>query len=111
MGNGRIMFNAELESSFIKIEIIGSKFMEVNDQAEDFIAGILKPEGISIEKHIIGNQLFLSIKLPSATRKVTVLVVDDNTDMALFYRRSTEKSRFEIIHIRKGLGCSRRLKP
>lgn len=99
--NGRIELKAELEGKFVNVELNCPKFTEANYRVKELVSGILVPEDISIKTSIRGSQLSVFIDLPSKG-KVTVLVVDDNIDMALLYRRSTEKTRFQIIHIQKG---------
>jgi CheY-like chemotaxis protein len=99
--NSQIILNARLEKRIVKIELICPNFIEVKNIDKEFVADILVPEGVSIEACLNDSQVLVYIKLPT-TNKVTVLVVDDNPDMALFYHRSTEKTRYHIVHIRKG---------
>jgi CheY-like chemotaxis protein len=99
--DGQIKLNVWLEERVLKIELICTNTKDVKNIENELVAGILVPEGLSIETNICDNQAFVYIKLPSAV-KVTVLVVDDNSDIALLYHRSTEKTRYHIVHIRKG---------
>jgi CheY-like chemotaxis protein len=43
------------------------------------------------------------VEVPSVG-KTTVLVVDDNLDMARFYRRCSEGTRYHIVHVAQGQG-------
>jgi CheY-like chemotaxis protein len=47
---------------------------------------------------------FLHIRVP-AVGKVTVLVIDDNSDLVHFYRRSLTGTRYRIAHEPTGLGA------
>jgi len=101
--DGQIMINARLEDGNVKIEFISTITMQDKPSEKELVADILIPEGVSIKACVDDAQVFVYIKLPSAD-KVTVLVVDDNPDMALFYRRSTERTRYHIVHVMKGQG-------
>jgi len=56
---------------------------------------------VRVEAHVDGDRAFLWVGLPSVG-KITVLVVDDNPDMARFYRRSAEKTSYHIVHTAGG---------
>lgn len=99
--NGQIILNARLDEKVVKIELIRTNPIEIKNIEKEFITDIIIPKGVLIEACLNDNRVTVSIQLPSAD-KVTVLVVDDNPDIALLYRRSTEKTKYHIVHIRKG---------
>ena len=100
---GQITIFARLEGGSVKITVTGPIATEDRPTKSDFIRDILAPEGVSIETHIDGDHIFLWIELPSVG-KITVLAVDDNLDMARFYRRSTEGTSYHIVHTAEGQG-------
>jgi CheY-like chemotaxis protein len=65
------------------------------------VDNVLVPEGGSVWSGLDGDRLAVSIELPSVGR-TTVLVVDDNEDMARFYRRATAGTRYHIVHAARG---------
>jgi CheY-like chemotaxis protein len=99
--SGDITIFAGLEDGNARITIAGSVTTEKRPTERDLIQDILAPEEVSISAHIDGDHVFLWVELPSLG-KVTVLVVDDNPDMADFYRRCTEGTSYHITHITKG---------
>ena len=62
---------------------------------------VLVPDEASIEACVDNDRIFLWMQLPSEG-KCTVLVIDDNPDMAHFYRRATEGTRYHIVHVARG---------
>lgn len=101
LGSDKIILNAHQGERGIKVELICTGCIEDRDFEKEFVTDILLPQTVSIKPRAEKNQITVSIELPLVD-KVTVLIVDDNTDMALLYRRSTEKTRYHIVHIRKG---------
>ena len=59
---------------------------------------MLVPENVSVGVDVDENTVFLSIEMPSAG-SITVLVVDDNPDVARFYRRCTAGTSYRVVHI------------
>jgi len=100
---GPITIFARLEDGNVKITLTGPITVagDRRPTENDLVRDLLVPEDVHVEAHIDGDRAFLWVGLPS-TGKVTVLVVDDNPDMARFYRRSTEKTSYHIIHIAEG---------
>jgi CheY-like chemotaxis protein len=98
---GRIAIFAGLEDGNARITITAAITADQMPAEEDLIRDVLVPEGASIGAQIDGESVFLWLKLPSPG-KVTVLVVDDNPDMADLYRRSTEGTSYHIVHIAQG---------
>ena len=63
--------------------------------------GILLDETMHVDIQAEGGHLFLRLTAPTA-EKLTVLVVDDNPDIAEFYRRALEGTAFAVAHTRDG---------
>jgi CheY-like chemotaxis protein len=69
----------------------------VSAPGELSVEDVLVPDGGAVWAGVDGDRLAVSLELPSVGR-TTVLVVDDNEDMARFYRRSTAGTRYHIVH-------------
>ena len=100
---GPITIFARLEDGNVKVAVTGAVTSEERPTESDLIRGILAPEGVSVKAHLEGDHAFLWVELPSVG-KVTVVVVDDNLDMARFYRRATERTSYHIVHTTEGEG-------
>ena len=98
---GQIVVFARLEDGNVKITVTSTMAAEDRLTEMDLIRDIPVPENVSVEAHLDGEFAFLWVELPSVG-KITVLVVDDNLDMARFYRRSTEGTSYHIVHILEG---------
>jgi twitching motility two-component system response regulator PilH len=101
VSDGQITTYARLEDGNATITLTGTIASVGALNEADLIRDIPTSEDISIEAHLDGAQVFVWIKSPSADR-VTVLVVDDNEDMARFYRDCTLGTRYYIAHITRG---------
>jgi CheY-like chemotaxis protein len=99
--SGRIAVFAGLEDGNARVAITAPITAEHRPSEDDLIRDVLVPEGVSIGADIDGESVFLWLELPSLG-KVTVLIVDDNPDMADLYRRSTEGTSYHIVHIGEG---------
>jgi len=102
--SGSITIFARLEDGNVKITLISP--IATGDKrptGDDLIRDLPVPQDVHVEVHIDGDYAFLWVGLPSVGR-VTVLVVDDNPDMVRFYRRSTEKTAYHIVHVAEGQG-------
>ncbi|MCX7681608.1 MAG: response regulator [Anaerolineae bacterium] len=99
---GPIAIFARLEDGNVKITLTSTVATGDKRPTEsDLVRDLLVPPGVQVEAHVNGDRAFLWVGLPS-TGKVTVLVVDDNPDMARFYRRSAEKTSYHIVHTGEG---------
>jgi CheY-like chemotaxis protein len=97
---GEIALYARLEDGNAKIALTGNVAKEGLSQsslAEDLPTS----NKTSVETFVEDARAFVWISAP-AVGKVTVLVVDDNEDMARFYRDSTIGTRYHIAHIAQG---------
>jgi len=101
--DGQISVYARLEDGNARITLTGSTAADDVLDEQAFTSGIPMSKGISIETCLDGGQAFVWISIPSVG-KVTVLVVDDNDDMARFYRDCTLGTRYHITHIAQGSG-------
>ncbi|GAB4448260.1 MAG: hypothetical protein Fur0044_44040 [Anaerolineae bacterium] len=101
MSLGQITLQAEKEDNDIRIIITGQPVMSDQPLYSDFIEEILNIVGGSSRIHTEDELISFELRLPSA-HKVAVLVVDDNADLVHFYRRYTQGTRYEIIHVAEG---------
>ena len=103
ISHGQITIYARLEDGNAKITLTGAVDLEGGISERDLTDGIPVSEDVSIQAHLDGTQAFVWIEAPSVG-KVTVLVVDDNEDMARFYRGATVGTRYHIVHLMQGRG-------
>jgi CheY-like chemotaxis protein len=103
VSDGQIAIYARLEDGNARITLTGATAVTDELGERDFTDGIPISKGISIETCIDGRQAFVWISMPSMG-KVTVLAVDDNEDMARFYRDCAIGTRYHIVHVAQGAG-------
>jgi CheY-like chemotaxis protein len=96
----QIAIYARLEEGNVRITLTGAAVTDGLSE-RDLTSGIPLSKGVSIETCIDGRQAFVWISVPSMG-KITVLVVDDNEDMARFYRDCTIGTRYHIVHVAQG---------
>jgi CheY-like chemotaxis protein/predicted DNA-binding protein (UPF0251 family) len=101
VSDGQVAVYARLEDGNVKITLTGATAVRNGLNERTFTSGIPISKDISIETCVDGTQAFVWINVPSMG-KVTVLVVDDNEDMARFYRDCTIGTRYHIIHVAQG---------
>jgi CheY-like chemotaxis protein len=101
VSDGPIAIYARLEDGEATITLTGAVTPEQALTESELISGIPTSKDISIEAHLDATQAFVWIRAPSAGR-TTVLVVDDNEDMARFYRDCTLGTRYYVVHIARG---------
>ena len=97
----RITIYSSLEDGKVKITMTSALAAEHRPTQADLTDDIMMPEDGSVDVAIDGGHVFLAMRLPSLG-KSTVLVVDDNQDMAHFYRRATTGTRYHIVHVTSG---------
>jgi CheY-like chemotaxis protein len=85
-GNVRIILSTTLDADSIPSD-------------EALIGEMLIPDGASITVRIEGDNIFLAMRMPSAHRKVTVAVIDDNADMVRFYQRASVGTPYQIVWV------------
>jgi CheY-like chemotaxis protein len=96
--NGHVVLRARLESGKVKIALTGRVAPASRLSKELLIANVLTTKEMVLHADLHDRQAFLWIELPSVGA-LTVLVVDDNPDMVRFYQRSTEGTRYHIVHV------------
>ncbi|MDI7275077.1 MAG: response regulator [Anaerolineae bacterium] len=64
---------------------------------QDLLSNMITPPNATVAAQVEEDHVFLWVELP-APGTITVLVVDDNRDMADFYRRATEGTSYRIVH-------------
>jgi CheY-like chemotaxis protein len=101
VSGGRVAVYARLEDGNVRITLTGATAVRSGLNERNFTSGIPISKDISIEACVDGTQAFVWINVPSVG-KVTVLVVDDNEDMARFYRDCTIGTRYHIVHVAQG---------
>ena len=101
VSNGQVAVYARLEDGNAKITLTGATAVTDGLSERNFTSGIPTSKDVSIETCVDGSQAFVWISVPSMG-KVTVLVVDDNEDMARFYRDCTIGTRYHIVHVAQG---------
>jgi CheY-like chemotaxis protein len=98
---GHITLGAKQSERYAQITISAESAATMPPPDSDFIREIVAAEGGSVEVHTSGNRVSFEFELPSAD-KITVLVVDDNTDLVHFYRRYTATTRYHIVNVSEG---------
>jgi CheY-like chemotaxis protein len=93
---------ADLEDGKIKITLMGALPAAGVPDADGFVRDLVIPEGVSVDVSYERGHVFVRIRVVAVGGKVTVMVVDDNSDMVHFYRRATTGTRYEIIHMADG---------
>ena len=97
----QITIFARLEGRNVKISMATAVAPEDRLLEADLNSAILAAENMSVDAHVDGGRAFLWIEIPYGGG-ITVLVVDDNPDIAHFYRRATEGTRYHIVHTTQG---------
>jgi CheY-like chemotaxis protein len=99
--NRRITLFARLEGGSVKITMATAVAAENTLLEADLNSAILTAENMSVDTHVDGGRAFLWIGIPYGGG-VTVLVVDDNPEIAHFYRSATKGTRYHIAHTTQG---------
>lgn len=69
----------------------------------DLTADLLLVDDVVAEASITAQQLTLTLDLPSVGA-ITVLLVDDNPDLARLFHRAAEGTPYHIVHVAQGRG-------
>jgi CheY-like chemotaxis protein len=101
MTSGEIMIAAEMAGEWIKITLTGSPTNAEAAPYSDFIHEAVTAQGGQVAVSRAGSQITFELTLPLA-RPVNVLVVDDNEDLAHFYRRYVAGTRYTLTHLADG---------
>lgn len=98
---GEIMLAALQDGQGVTITVSGRPAQSTVLPQSDFVHEILVMLGSALKVQREDDQLAFVLHLPSVT-KVTVLVVDDNSDLVHFYQRYVEGTRYHLVHVREG---------
>jgi CheY-like chemotaxis protein len=101
VSDGQVAVYARLEDGNTRITLTGATAEGSGLSKKSFAGGIPISKDTSIEARVDGTQAFVWVSVPSIG-KVTVLVVDDNEDMARFFRDCTIGTSYHIVHIARG---------
>ncbi|MBN1217908.1 MAG: response regulator [Anaerolineae bacterium] len=96
-----ITVSAQEQGEYVYITINGYPTSAEEMPHSDFIQEALATQGGSFDVRREAEQIIFQIMIPSASR-ITILVVDDNTDLVHFYRRYVAGTRYEIVHLAEG---------
>jgi CheY-like chemotaxis protein len=101
MTHGQILFAAEQVNGEIQITILADPVTAGPMPASALIDEILTAQGGTFGIQRNGSRLCCQVNLP-AVAPLTVLVVDDNTDLVHFYQRFVANTRYQIVHAAEG---------
>lgn len=97
---GEISLYAKLEDGSARIALAGNA-AHARPALANFAADLPTANKIGVDTLLEGRRVFVRIAAP-AVNKVTVLVVDDNDDMARFYQDCAIGTRYHIVHVAQG---------
>lgn len=100
MISGQITLHAAKEGATIRFDIIGEPAYAMEAPDNSFIVEILDAQDGAISIEHSDRQIHYSITVRSADR--TILVVDDNMDLAHLYYRYALGTPYNIIHVAQG---------
>jgi CheY-like chemotaxis protein len=99
--SGQITIFARVEGANAKITLATTIAKEDRLTEKDLAGNILTTENTTLDAYVDSNRAFVWIKIPSG-KKIIVLAVDDNPDLAHFYQRAVEGTRYQIEHTIQG---------
>jgi CheY-like chemotaxis protein len=95
---GEIAVYAALEGGMVKVTLVAPLETDSMLAEADVLGEIIAPPGASVELRQQRQRLYLWIRVPAVEER-TVLVVEDNPDMVLFYRHCTSGTPYRIVHV------------
>jgi CheY-like chemotaxis protein len=101
MNAGSIRLQVEQHSGRVFFCTTGSPVAYGASIESEFVRAVMAEHGGAVHIEQRADALVMELDLP-VIQKATVLVIDDNTDLVHFYRRYTEGTRYQIIHVREG---------
>ncbi|MGC9469580.1 MAG: response regulator [Anaerolineae bacterium] len=101
ISSGVLSIYARLEDGDARITLTGPVSETETVVAQAFMEDVPVPAQITLETCIDHGHAFVWIQAPSE-EKISVLVVDDNQDMARFYRDTTIGTRYQITSVTTG---------
>ena len=100
MSSGRITFSAERAERNARIAIAGHPIAAADTLNSTFIQEMIAAQGGRLATRVDGAAASFQIELPTVTH--TVLVVDDNKDIAHLYRRYALGTSYHIVDTAQG---------
>lgn len=101
MTRGQILLDAKRARDAIQITIAAEPVTTGPAPGSALIDEILTAQGGTFGTQRSGSRVCCQVNLP-AVAPLTVLVVDDNTDLVHFYRRFVANTRYQIVHAAEG---------
>ncbi|MGC9347520.1 MAG: response regulator [Anaerolineae bacterium] len=98
---GAINIAAQIRDGKVSISLDGPQGDMEAEHDGGFIEETLALHGGTLQTEAKGDRLVLRITLPQA-RDLTVLVVDDNSDLVHFFRRYAAGTRYKIVEEGRG---------
>ncbi len=108
MASGEIVLLAEMAGDIITLTVTGGPIVTdtLPDSAplpsSDLIQELLGDQGDTLNIRRAAETIVFRFRLPSAGDPISVLVVDDNADLATFFRISVTNTPYQIIHLADG---------
>lgn len=99
--SGEIILSAWSDGGQAMIAATGRPITTTTLPQSEFIEETMTALGGKLEISREGAAVTFTLGLPAAEEQ-TVLIIDDNVDLVHFYRRYTEDTRYQIVHIREG---------
>lgn len=103
MSSGRIALRAAHDREQVALAVTASPLCTNQLPDSTLIREIVSLYSGGLQVQSGQDEMKIQVHLPLA-RKVSVLVIDDNTDLVHFYRRYVANTRYEIIHAGEGEG-------
>jgi CheY-like chemotaxis protein len=101
MSDGEISLLAKGEGGGVRITALARPVGEGPSLGSELVQEILAAHGGAAQLRRDGDQVSFEVNLLSVD-EITVLVIDDNTDLVHFYRRYATGTRYRITHIAEG---------
>lgn len=101
MSSGQITLSTECGSNSVRITVTGCPVGADKSLNSALIREIVSSEGGTVEVNRDDACIVFQIELPSVN-EVTVLVIDDNSDLVHFYRRYTAGTRYHVVQVAEG---------
>lgn len=100
MSAGSIVIQSDRHGQKIVLRVIGEPVDVAHVPDSGFITEILDAQDGSVEVDVTGRRVSFVIEVCAAEQ--TILVVDDNMDLAHLYRRYAMGTPFNIVHLAQG---------
>ena len=101
MSSGEIELAVHIEPREACIVITGSPTTALPPAEKWLSQTLISAQGGSIDSQRWGDSLQFRIHMPTS-RRITILIVDDNEDLAHFYQLCTVGTMFHAVHLREG---------